>query len=72
MLYLAQEGLSILSQMQRWRILDRAGNGFVAELRGLGQADEADELAAWLGTMLKGHETTSWGGRAECDSQVAH
>lgn len=43
---LAQEGLPILSQMRLWRILDRAGIGFVAELRGLGQADEADELAA--------------------------
>lgn len=35
----------------------------MAELRRLGHADEADELATWLSTMLKGHENTSWGGQ---------
>ncbi len=49
-----REGLELLAEMGRWRILRAAGERAVAELHQHGMTQEAEEVAAWLHDALAG------------------
>ncbi len=49
-----REGLELLAEMGRWRILRAAGERAVAELHQHGMTQEAEEIAAYLHEALEG------------------
>jgi tetratricopeptide (TPR) repeat protein len=54
-LELMNQGLHLLHETRRWRVLHKAGERSVTELKEMGQAKAANEVQAWLDKTLQDH-----------------